>query len=137
VTFNYSRTFIFAIGLLFADQVVATPVRVVNVAPELIATIHEHSDTQGRADALEKCLQPLSDLYGELFGMRNLGEQCKQYVPLLASQSSGLARLAETKTAATKLNSCVDTFKTAFPKFDSTELTIYLLPAFAPVPARA
>lgn len=137
MTLNYPRTFIFAIGLLFAQQAIATPVRVVNAAPELIAIIHEHPDTQGQAAALEKCLQPWSGLYGEVLGMQKLQEQCQQYVRLLASQSSGLARLADDKNVASKLNSYVDSFKTAFPKFDSSELTIYLLPAFGHFQAQA
>lgn len=137
MTINDLRTILLSTGLLFAHQVIGEPVRVVNAAPELVGIINSHSDAQSQGAALEKCLQPWSSLYAELLGMQSLSEQCRQYAPMLASQSAGLARLADTNAVAAKFNSCVETFKTAFPKFDSTELTIYLLPAFGRFQAQA
>jgi len=125
------------LALLAAETTASDAVSVVNTSPSLVSVIQVSKLPETGANALARTLSQYSDLYRELFGITDIRAQCVGYVPSMSSQLSGLKRLSDVEGFTAAMNSYVTSFKVGFPKFDSTNLTIYLLPSFGRYQAQA
>jgi hypothetical protein len=126
--FNFIKlsAVVFCLGMSVAP---ANAIQIVNAAPDILAAA-QAEDPRARGAALAKCLNPYVELYAAVVGIPNVGGQAGAYASALDSQVPGLKRLADTSAVSNALNGCVKSFKNTFPKFDSSELTIYILPSF-------
>jgi len=103
-------------------------VQIVNLAPGVLEAAE--ALPARRAAVLAEHLAPLSDLYRDLLGISDLDAASQQYAGSLEAQRPGLKPLSDTGSLEVQLRLHVGAFRSAFPRFDATHLSIYVLPSF-------